>query len=327
MLVRWLGWSSRCWLFLIAASAWAAAPADGPQREVTNSIGLKLVLIPAGEFQMGGVEPAEAVVQRFPGYDMRPEEFHDEYPQHRVRITRPFYLGKTEVTVGQFRRFTQAAAYQTEAESDGTGGWGYNPAVGRCEGRRPQFNWRNVGFPQTDEHPVMNVTWNDATAFCQWLTRQEGRRYRLPTEAEWEYACRAGTTTRFPWGTEPDGAAAVAHVFDSRGKEFAHVQDLMIPHPGTDTFTIPVARLRANAFGLHDMLGNVWEWCADWHDEEYYAKSPLDDPTGPGDGNVRVRRGGAWNSFPLWLRPSFRNWNTPRSRCVNLGFRVALNVE
>jgi sulfatase modifying factor 1 len=327
MLFRSLVASARCWLFLVAASAWAAAPADGPQRELTNSIGLKLVLIPAGEFRMGAVESAEAVVQRFPGYGVEPEDFRDEYPQHRVRITKPFYLGQTEVTVGQFRRFTQDGGYRTEAESDGEGGWGYNPAVGRCEGRRPQFNWRNVGFPQTDEHPVINVTWDDATAFCQWLSRTEGRRYRLPTEAEWEYACRAGTTTRYPWGTEPDGVAAVAHVFDARGKEFAHVQDLMIPKPGSNTFTIPVAQLQANAFGLHDMLGNVWEWCADWHGEEYYAKSPIDDPTGPSDGKVRVRRGGAWNSFPLWLRASFRNWNAPQSRCVNLGFRVVRNVE
>jgi formylglycine-generating enzyme required for sulfatase activity len=324
------GWpdsSLRCGLVVLVAWVWAAATEASPPSAVTNSIGLKLVLVPAGEFRMGGVEPAEAVVQRFPGYDMQPQDFRDEYPRHRVRITKSFYMGQTEVTVGQFRRFCQEAGYRTQAETDGQGGWGYDPAVGRCQGRQPQFNWANPGFVQTEQHPVINVTWDDARAFCQWLTKQEGHGYRLPTEAEWEYACRAGTTTRYPSGTEPDCLAAVAHGFDAAGKEFAHVQDLMIPQPGKNTFTTAVAQLKPNAFGLYDMLGNAWEWCADWHSEAYYAQSPLDNPTGPPDGDVRVRRGGAWNSFPLYLRASFRNWNAPLSRCVNLGFRVVRNAD
>ena len=108
------------------------------------------------------------------------------------------------------------------------GGWGYNPRTRtRCEDdARRSINWRNAGFPQTDEHPVVNVTWNDAVAFCQWLSRKEGRSYRLPTEAEWEYACRAGTTTRYPYGDDPDGGGREWPTWSMpAGKEFPHVQD------------------------------------------------------------------------------------------------------
>ena len=198
--------------------------------EIINSIDMKLKRIPAGEFMMGGVESAEDVVKTFPEYRRKPEEFKDEYPRHRVRITKPFFLGAHEVTVGQFRKFTESSGYKTEAEQDGTGGWGYNPEIGMCEGRRLQFNWQNPGFPQTDEHPVLNVTWNDAVAFCRWLSRTEGRTYRLPTEAEWEYACRAGTDTRYNFGTDPAGLAKSAKATDSKGRTcFPAVQNLKIP--------------------------------------------------------------------------------------------------
>ena len=147
----------------------------GHDREIVNSIGMKLAPIPAGEFMMGGQEPAEQLVKAFAAYHRKPEFFKDEYPRHRVRITKPFYLGKYEVTVGQFRRFVDDTGYKTEAETDGTGGWGYNPAIGKCEGRDPKYNWRNPGFAQTDDHPVVNVTWNDAVAFCRWLSREGGQ--------------------------------------------------------------------------------------------------------------------------------------------------------
>ena len=294
---------------------------------IKNSVGIRLVLIPAGEFQMGCQEPAQDLVAAFAPYKRKPEDFSDEYPRHRVRITKPFYLGKCEVTVGEFRRFTVDAGYKTEAEADGEGGWGYNPATGRCEGRRPEFTWRNPGFPQSDKHPVLDVSWNDAAEFCQWLSRQEGKIYRLPTEAEWEYACRAGSTTRYSAGDDPNGLDRIAKTADAKGRnDFPHVADLIIPKGDNQPFTVPVGSFPPNAFGLCDMHGNVWEWCTDLYGEDYYASSPLDDPRGPDSGGLRVRRGGAWNSFPLWARSSFRNWNTPDSRCVNLGFRIALDL-
>jgi formylglycine-generating enzyme required for sulfatase activity len=293
---------------------------------ITNSIGMKLVWIPAGEFLMGGQEPAEKLAKAFAAYNRPPEYFNDEYPRHRVRITRPFYLGRCEVTVGQFRQFVKQSGYKTEAEKDGEGGWGYIATAGKCDGRRLEFNWQNPGFPQTDDHPVVNVTWNDAVAFCAWLSRKEGKTYRLPTEAEWEYACRAGTTTRYHNGDDPDKLPEVANVADAKGRTtFPHVHELEIPPGSRPKFTAPVGSLKPNTFGLFDMHGNVWEWCADRYGEDYYAKSPLDDPTGPDADGLRVRRGGAWHSWPLWVRASFRNWNTPESRCLNLGFRAARN--
>jgi formylglycine-generating enzyme len=301
--------------------------ADSPPRqpiEAVNSIGMKMVSIPAGEFLMGGQESAKELIEAFPAYRRPPEFFKDEYPRHRVRITKPFQLGKYEVTVGQFCRFADETGYKTEAETDGLGGWGYDAAQGKCRGRDPKFNWRNPGFKQTDDQPVVDVTWNDAVAFCKWLSRKEGRTYRLPTEAEWEYACRAGTATRYNNGDDPRKLALVANVGDDKGRTtFPHVQELDLPKDGPVKFTVPVGKFPPNRFGLCDMHGNVWEWCSDWHGADYYAKSPVDDPSGPASGTKRVRRGGAWHSFPLWARVSFRNWNSPGSRCVNLGFRVA----
>ena len=312
--------------FACASIAWADDPpqADRQNREITNSIGMKLVLIPPGEFMMGSTEPAEELVRAFAAYNRKPEFFKDEFPRHRVRITKAFYLGKFEVTVGQFRRFVAETGYKTEAESDGTGGWGYNPQTGQCEGRKPEFNWLNPGFTQTDDHPVLDVTWNDVAAFCRWLSTKEGKTYRLPTEAQWEYACRAQTSTRYHNGDDPAALANVANTLDDSGRTaFPHVQELDILPGDKPKFTVAVGGKEPNQFGLYDMHGNVWEWCADWYGEDYYSKSPLDDPPGPDSGKVRMRRGGGWNSFPLWARASFRNWNTPQSRCVNLGFRAA----
>ena len=312
--------------FLPALPILAADPP--PPRETTNSLGMKFVLVPAGTFLMGSTEPAEQIAKAFPAYHRQPEEFADEFPRHQVRITRPFHLGKFEVTVGQFRQFVDASGYRTEAESDGTGGWGFNQETRTCEGRRPIFNWRNPGFPQTDDHPVLNVSWHDAVAFCQWLGKTEHKTCRLPTEAEWEYAARAGTTMRYHHGDDPAQLVKLAKVTDDRGlTDHPAVQNLLIPKDAINPFTVPVGSFPPNTFGLCDMHGNAWEWCSDWYGADYYAKSPVDDPQGPATGDRRVRRGGAWNSFPLWPRASFRNWNTPQSRCVNLGFRVAVTAE
>jgi formylglycine-generating enzyme required for sulfatase activity len=282
-------------------------------KEITNSIGMRLTLIPGGEFQMGS-----------PAFDSDAQE--DEKPQHRVRITKPFYLGTHEVTNGQFAQFVVATSYRTDAEKDGKGGWGYNPTT--FSEQKPEFNWRNTGFTQTDDHPVVNVSWNDAVAFCEWLCGNEGKSYSLPSEAQWEYACRAGTTTRYVTGNSPDSVEGSANVQDASFEtKFPKVDYAKYPSFKFNdgwSFTAPAGRFKANAFGLYDMTGNVWEWCDDWYDEKYYAQSRVDDPAGLTTGSFRVYRGGSWNDTPAYCRSANRIWGTPDNRDSVIGFRVAL---
>jgi formylglycine-generating enzyme required for sulfatase activity len=194
-------------------------------------------------------------------------------------------------------------------------------------GRDPRYSWRDPGFPQGEDHPVVNVTWNDAVAFCGWLSRKEGKTYRLPTEAEWEYACRAGTTTRYNFGDEPEDLAGSANVYDATSHPLYNEALWGRYELGSRDgfcFTAPVGRFRPNRWGLYDMHGNVWEWCSDWYGENYYKQCPVDDPKGPEAGIRHSRRGGAWHSFALYVRPCYRNYNTPQSRYPNLGLRVVL---
>jgi formylglycine-generating enzyme required for sulfatase activity len=275
---------------------------------ITNSIGMRLRLIPAGEFLMGSPDG-----EGEPG----------EHPQHRVRITRPFYLGVYEVTRGQFRRFVDETGYQTEAEQDGKGGHGWNEET-RAYEQNPQFTWRSPGFEQTDEHPVVNVSWNDAVAFTTWLSDKEGIIYRLPTEAEWEYACRAGTTTAYFHGSDCEGLAALGNVADATARaKHPEWTDAIAARDGF-VYTAPVGQFRPNAFGLYDMHGNVWEWCRDGYDALTYQQSPGVDPSGPPQAALRVIRGGAWGLRSREeTRSAFRQGRDPSRRATTMGFRVA----
>ncbi len=286
------------------------------------------ITIPAGRFMMGGQVPAEQVASDFAAYGRAPEYFSDEYPQHLVEITKPFLLSETEVTVGQFKQFVEETKYKTDAERDGQGGWGYDKSLGKCVGRDLRFSWRDAGYPQNDQFPVVNVTWDDCQAYCQWLSRKERRMVRLPTEAEWEYACRSGSSQYYSMSNKPDELTTFARTLMPDSTSIVHaVQNLKIAEDSSIAFPVPVKSFPKSALGLYDMHGNVWEWTADWHDEHYYQRSPAKDPQGPLQGRVKVRRGGGWNSFPLWARASFRNWNTVESRCINLGFRVVAEMS
>lgn len=324
-------------VFCVALSApfWAESqelPAKEKPVETSNSIGMRLVRVPAGVFMMGGEENRQSFATAFPNLEpSRLDNLADELPKHEVRISRPFYLGKFEVTVGEFRQFVEATGYVPESIADGTGGYGFNPAYDPAtsprrdafEGRKTQYGWLNPGFPQTEDHPVVNVTWNDAQAMAAWLSRKEGKVYRLPTEAEWEYACRAGTQTRYHGGDEPQDLLRIANTFDQdTASHWPKWREYALPGSDGFAFTAPVGCFLPNAWGLHDMHGNVWEWVSDWYGEDYYRHAPSVDPQGPESGELKVRRGGSWHTWALYARSAFRNWNTPQTRYTLLGFRL-----
>ena len=325
---------------LAALALWgctcAAHPVTAAPDVLENSLGMKFVRVAGGEFTMGSDATPQDLTQRFPNYDLpRLRKIDDEAPAHRVRITRDFYLGQHEVTVGQFRRYVERSGHIAESIADRSGGYGYNPAYDpdksvrgdAFEGRDPKYSWTNPGFKQADDEPVVNVSWNDAVAMAKWLSVLEGRHYRLPTEAEWEYACRAGSDTMFPNGDDAAGLSAIANTFDAdaavnwpRWQQYA-----LSAHDGY-AFTAPVGRFAPNAFGVYDMLGNVWEWVSDWYGADTYGNSPRADPQGPASGSRYVRRGGAWHSWSLYARCGFRNWNRPESRYTLLGIRLLFEL-
>ena len=223
---------------------------------------MEMVLIPAGKFLMGS-----------PDSDKNAQG--DEKPQHRVRITKPFYLGKYVVTQEQWEAVM-----------------GSNPS---------QF--------KGPKNPVDSVSWDDCQQFLDKLNAKSGpggAKFQLPTEAQWEYACRAGSTTRYCFGDEESGLGEYAW-YGANSHEKTH----------------PVGEKKPNAWGLYDMHGNVDEWCAEWHDGGYYAGSPTDDPTGPTTGSGRVRRGGGRSSPAGFCRSAYRLWHSPEDRLIDLGFRVA----
>ncbi len=274
---------------LLAAAGRPAAPAAAEaEKLLTNSIGMQLALIPAGTFTMGS--PAD-----------EPERDADE-ARHEVRITRPFYLGTHEVTQEQFEKVMPR--------------------------NQSHFNAKNGGSPL---HPVEQVLWKEAVEFCKRLSGRDeeqkaGRVYRLPTEAEWEYACRAGTTTAFH-----GGKALTSRQANIDGR---------LPYGGADKGpflgkTAKVGSYPANAWGLHDMHGNVAEWCQDWYDSDYYAGSPKDDPPGPARGVLPtgfddyflVVRGGSWLDDARGCRSAYRFRYQPSERYRLVGFRVACGAD
>jgi formylglycine-generating enzyme required for sulfatase activity len=254
-----------------------------------GSLGPKMVRIPAGSFRMGDIQG---------GGD------YDEKPVHRVSISR-FAMSRTEVTVGEFRHFVNATGYKTEAEK-GEGCYTYKD--GSWNNRR-NANWRNPNFSQDDNHPVVCVSWNDATAYAEWLSDQTGKQYRLPTEAEWEYAARAGTETKYWWGNEIGKNRAAC---DGCGAKWGWDAKKM---------TAPVGSFDANQFGLHDTVGNVWEWTCSKYEDKYGGEEKL--CTSKKSDSLRVLRGGAWFNIPGYVRVTNRYVYSDDSRDDTVGFRLS----
>lgn len=297
----------------------------------TNSVGMQFQLISAGKFSMGSAVPLEKLPSIF-GFPEKygpvfAQQFSSEQPYHSVELSRGFYSATAEVTRKQFKAFVDDSGFKTEAERDKIGGRGFDAqAIASGKSRQSvEFNWMNPGFPQGDDHPVTNVSWNDATEFCLWLSKKEGREYSLPTEAQWEFACRATTKTLFHSGNRSNDLANFANVLD---KEAVSVlgPNLGKPVDVNDkfAFTAPTKSFKPNANQLHDMHGNVAEWCQDWHAKDYYAQSPPIDPTGPETGQEKVLRGGSWVNIPLGCRSAARAQYKPNDKFPYVGFRVFL---
>ena len=282
-----------------------------PGRSEENSLGMTMVRVPGGTFTMGA-----------PAQDTNAND--DDRPAHSVQLNE-VDISATEVTVDQFRQFVLKARYLTET-ARGNGGWMFdrNPSKSRQVKR---CSWKSPGFEQTDDHPVVEVSWEDAVAFCEWLSEQEGAVYRLPTEAEWEYACRAGTSTMYSTGDDPAGLQESANAADRSMRGVFSAAGSPAAWDDEAPFTRPVASKSPNSLGLYDMHGNVREWCFDWYDANYYATSPAKNPKGPSQGEFHVARGGAWCDGPDLLRSSQRGGPDPGSPFGQaIGFRIVRDL-
>jgi formylglycine-generating enzyme required for sulfatase activity len=267
-------------LLAVTLQAWPAGATAVEPVTVTNSVGMEFVLIPKGSFQMGSA-------------DTEREAQSNEKPRHAVTISRPFYLARYEVTQAQWEVVMGTSAYTLSRSNP------YYSMPGMSERvRRPS-------------NPV-TVSWDDAQVFIQKLNEREGRHsYRLPTEAEWEYAARAGTTTAYSFGDDARQLDRYAW----------HSEDFATGSMHT------VGRKLPNPWGLHDVHGNVWEWVQDWYADRYPGSGPTTDPTGPATGSSKVVRGGSWHVTAGSWRSAVRKPYEPDYRGISIGFRVARNLE
>ncbi len=265
---------------------------------------LDYVYLAAGAFELGCI-PGDA--------DCEP----DEMPRHRVELSSGFWLGRSEVTAAAFQRFVAETKYRTTAEADG---WSY-VLHNRIE-PKAGVRWDSPSLERVRDYPVVHVSWYDAAAYCSWSGG------RLPSEAEWEYAARAGTpAARSVWGNARtplvDGVKQANAWDESARILFPDAKHLFAGYDDGFLFSSPAGSFPPNPWGLLDMAGNVQEWCADWWSRDAYARSPVRDPRGPAVGGERVVRGGSWNDGPAHLRVSDRLGYAPALHTESIGFRCA----
>jgi formylglycine-generating enzyme required for sulfatase activity len=247
----------------------------------------EMVFVKGGTFQMGIEDGGD-----------------DEKPIHSITVS-DFYIGKYEVTVAEFEKFIKAAGYKTDAEKEGYS-YIWIDKWEKMEGVYWKYDAEGNQKLRSDyNHPVIHVSWNDATAYCKWLKETTGKGYRLPTEAEWQYAAGGGNKSK---GYTYSGSNTIGNV--------------AWYYKNSDSKTHPVGQKSSNELGIYDMSGNVWEWCSDWYGSDYYKNSSSNNPKGANSGTYRVLRGGAWDGSPASCRIADRSISTPAYRYNNVGFRV-----
>ncbi|MCK9390878.1 MAG: formylglycine-generating enzyme family protein [Syntrophales bacterium] len=263
---------------------------------------MEFIFVKGGCYRMGNTFKSRKD-KLLPEHPIYVEDFApttEEKPVHEVCVS-DFYLGKYEVTNRQYRQFVlETGSHMPEwDENEST----YNVYTGGNE------HYAIMGDALTaDDHPVVGISWHDAAAFTEWLSKKAGRTFRLPTEAQWEFAARSGGKKEKWAGTnDPSSLRKYAWFGDNAGER-----------------TRAVGQKLPNGLGFYDMSGNVWEWCQDWYEGHYYGSSPRNDPPGPPDGKTRVLRGGSWISIPATIRVANRDWGYPSSRTSIYGFRVAM---
>ncbi len=248
-----------------------------------GGLGPKMVVLPAGDFMMGSTKESDG------------DERDDDERQHRITIDKPFAIGQYEVTNAEYRRF-------------------------RPDHDSGKYSGLNLNG---DDQPVVRLSWHDAVAYAKWLSKQTGKTYRLPTEAEWEYAARAKTTARRYWGDDPGQAGAYANVYDQTAKSMFNFN--WSHHASDDSYAVtsPVGRFKPNEFKLYDMLGNAWEWTCSEYDRNFGGGEKRCISAGDA---LRALRGGSWSNAPSFVRSARRSGTRPSDRHSTDGFRLAQDI-
>ena len=289
---------------------------------------LRFVLVPSGRFIMGSrfVETLSENERQW---------FIDETPPREVTLSYDFWLASTETTVAAFRRFVEETSYVTTAERVGESLGTYvlsNDADGHQTGQWGMgkgLSWHNTGWSDGEDHPVTHVSWEDATAFVEWLRDKTGRSFRLPTEAEWEYAAGGPNHTIYSWGNNPPISGREGNIADARFAQAYPLWKYPVLASVNDGFihTAPVGSFDKNGFGLFDMTGNVWEWCADRYSMDAYHTGDTINPQGPESGSERIHRGGGFDWELPYLRVAKRRHGKEQMTAGNIGFRIALSAD
>jgi len=303
-------------LFTVAALAGASGPSQAAESYRDCADCPLMVTVPGGSFSMGS---SPSGISSAVSEGAKAENIQDETPQHDVSV-KQFAMSVTEVTRDQFDAFVRATGHQAGGPC-----WVFSKAENKFV-RSNAHDWRDPGFSQSGNHPVVCVNWNDAKAYVRWLSQKTGKSYRLPTEAEWEHAARAGTSAPRYWGYDNSSACRSANVTD-RTRAAAHnlgTSPLYV-FPCIDgyVYTAPVAQFQANAFGLNDMLGNVWEWTEDCYNTSYNGAPNNGSAWLTDNCSLRVPRGGSWDAHPWGVRSADRDGAPATFRNDVVGFRVS----